>query len=776
MATPATHSALFCADALIKGNRVLGELNGLCDSAQLREWHCAFNDLLAAMASGAFAGEDRVAALEAFAVRDVVSSMSAHRRSIAAALRAAQAPDTHASNDACSFAVLDWTRAAAGTLLPAAGLPALERSKAVLAIVDEGLLKLRGFLENLSSAFAEVATTPEASATVDTFLGAATSRLVRSALVTQALGGLFDGARLAAGARINNTAFGALRSPLSEDVVRAEEGRADAYSAMRLHAGLKLLLGILMLGAAKRLELDGVPRAEWQKAPHAAAVLAMNAGVTDVLRSYHEDKTSAARAAGRAYVAQTPGFTAAMQEQAAAIALKIQEPKSLLFDALATGLGACALFLVPRERDEPLTFWQAAALLSRQRLEAWTGHRDRRIAPLGHGILQVWGGLIMDGAREGEQSLVAPTEGLAKAAQQCFNMPVERCYGRDYAETERKVLARAAKEGRRPEELGEKFGWRLEWMHSIDTLEVRKPVQATPETIARADAALTSLAVAEGLAADGAEHALPVSGGNGIHVVHAVGMGMEPTQLLHAHRAHRLDEPFVFDRTDPQLAATLAGLEGQVLKRKQLFVEKVVERVAPPFKAWSGGALATDLYHEFFGEVWRRFNANLKHPGSPWADKVARWLAHYAAGTTPPSANGERKLIHPWKMMFLQKSVARQLLNERLGEAAVLRTATDATERAALRVERALLTRIIEVYDYAPWASHLIRRFCSMDEHKARKRRLADAADTNALPNMASTPQGAAALARPAPASTPSPPGSPCAPGLARPRAVPRWA
>ena len=57
----------------------------------------------------------------------------------------------------------------------------------------------------------------------------------------------------------------------------------------------------------------------------------------------------------------------------------------------------------------------------------------------------MWGGVLMDGAAEGEPPLIAPTEGLAKAAQQCFALPVERFYGRDYAETERKITAKAAR-------------------------------------------------------------------------------------------------------------------------------------------------------------------------------------------------------------------------------------------------------------------------------------------------------------------------------------------
>ena len=48
------------------------------------------------------------------------------------------------------------------------------------------------------------------------------------------------------------------------------------------------------------------------------------------------------------------------------------------------------------------------------------------------------------------------------------------------------------------------------------------------------------------------------------------------------------------NRADARAGSAHREWIAHVLKRKQLFVEKVVERVAPPFKAWSGGALATE--------------------------------------------------------------------------------------------------------------------------------------------------------------------------------------
>ena len=65
--------------------------------------------------------------------------------------------------------------------------------------------------------------------------------------------------------------------------------------------------------------------------------------------------------------------------------------------------------------------------------------------------------------------------------------------------------------------------------------------------------------------------------------------------------------------------------------------------------------------------------------------------------------------------MQLQKGVARHLLTEWLGEPAIRRV--DAAEtRCALRLQRCMLHDVVELYDFAPWTSHVIRRFCSVAE------------------------------------------------------------
>ena len=151
--------------------------------------------------------------------------------------------------------------------------------------------------------------------------------------------------------------------------------------------------------------------------------------------------------------------------------------------------------------------------------------------------------------------------------------------------------------------------------------------------------------------------------------------------------------------------------------------------------------------------MWRRFNDNLKRPGGPWSDKIARWNAHYVEGTQPTKGKGESKLIHPWRVMYLQQGVARALLEEMWGEEKVLKTCATPNERAAARVHRALLHRLVAVYDYPPWASHLIRRFCSMEEHRGKRRRGGPPpAEANPAPSPTRKRAGSPTRTRPAPA------------------------
>lgn len=779
---------MWVADLLIKGNRLLGTAPNGCETAQRREWHTAYNGVLLAMAQSVCAvnpaGDDARDAM----IKHAIASMSAHRRALKAQLRAASASGTVAGTDASSFAAFDWMLAAADLDAWHATLPLGEPERERGAL-ERGDGRLRALLADLSSVFMDVQQTPRAVDAMEVLTSTATERIVRNALTMGALVGLFDCARLASGARVNHAVFGEARSPLSPDVTRAEAGRADAYAAMRLHTGLKTIVGLMMMGAARRYEGADRDRNRWAGTPLGRAILGYREAAMASLDAYDRTKRTAAAHAGRSYVAQTPGYVAALQEQAATLAMRAhyEAHDEGLHEALVCALNDAHVFDVHRPDGgvhKRVSFWKAVQHVSELRADAWAGHADRRVAPLCVAVQQVWAAVVFGASAEEEErpvDVVQPTPALAKAMRVATERgpPVANFYGRDYAETERKVLARAVKEGRDPEgrEAGEAFGFRQEWMGYLSGARgAREAVTPTDESAARVRAAITSLAISDVLAgAGGACAPLPMASGNAVHYMHAAAAAKEPSQLRLVWKAGRNPaHSYLFDRADARNAATVASLDAEIaakpaaqrearlyLQRKQIFVEKVAERTAVPYRAWSGGALATDAYHAFFAEVWRRFNENLKRPGGPWSDKIARWVTHYEAATQPDKGNGESKLIHPWRVMFLQQSVARALLEERWGEEAVLKTCSTPTERAAARVHRALLHRLITVYDYPPWASHLIRRFCSMEEHRATKRRRE--------PEPEPEPESEAE-------PTPPPPPRACSPTRGRPAPTPRWA
>ena len=724
-------SALWLAELLLKGNRLLGSQVGLCDSEKQRACNDAYTRVLVLMASGAWPGrsEDERSAL----VQQVVASMSAHRRAISTRLRAAAMAGTIDTNLACSFAVLDWMLAAADEH-DATGLPSAPAG--TLRSLERGAARLRTVLEDLSSLYTDVAHTPRAIHAMEQLTGPAAQRLVRSALTAQALGGLFDGVRLAAGARVNHAVFGVA---MCADVARAVMGRADAYAAMRLYTGLQTVVALLMMGAAAAAQRVG-DRGAWAQTPLGQAALAYRRQVGEALAAYDTAKRAPCERAGRTYIVQTPGCVAALQEQAAALAMKLQyeSDEGLLGEALAVGLGEAALFDPAPQLDatrgdegegrQRLSFWSAVDRISRARPHCWEGGADGRQAPMHVAMQQTWAAIVFARADPATPTLLQPTSAMSKAmAQAVAEWPtVEHFYGKDYAETERKVQAKATKEGRDPlgRETGEAFGYRLDWMGYLAHGTVRRPQAVAPEPQARMRAAITALAMAEAFAADGVGRVLPIASGNAVHYVHTVGAAKEPTQLALAYRAELpLTHTLLLERSDPHNAAHAEAPELSHAERKRALVERVVERVAPPYRASSGAALITELYHDFFAEVWRRFNDNLRNANSPWAAKLARWEAHYAAHTTPPRTDGEAKLIHPWRVMALQQGVARALLAELYGEREVLKQ-TDGAERAAMRIYRALLNQLVTHMDYAPWASHLVRRFCSMEEHRTKRRRL----------------------------------------------------
>ena len=710
------------AELMLKSNRLIGTYPGLLDTAEQRDHAVGFTvEFMTSMACGYCVQHE---------AHDAVYCMSQIRKAINTLINDAARPVpsgmTHLSHGA-----FDLLRAAAR--VPDADLPRVMASPAHLRdACTKGVAALRCMMTDLATYYMDV----EAAHVNDTvgplvqaLLGDNVPKLMCRALSMHFLTLVFDCTRLASGARLANRAFGDDLAPLTDDVRRCELARADAFMAMRLYTGLELVIAMMMMGVAKRSEREQ-GRDKWNLTLPGRAVLAFRASVGETLKAYDTSKREPAQRAGKTYTAQTPGYVAALQEQAAMLAAHINEPDSPLYDALVAGLSEAQLFSMPTHNlrwvghSAKYTFWGAVGTTTEVHCSKFPHGDDKRV-PSFESAMAMTAAMVMTSVVEGKCEPLVQVSGSMRAAMQEASKswpPVSSFYGRDYAETERKITAKAAREGRDPEgrEVGESFGYRLEWMGYLANGAPPRPVSRNgSDDHKRMKAAIVTLARVESLACGGAPRAaLPIPSGNAIHHVHGAAHAAEPSatclsghlrSVFHEVGDARYRELAIQQRDDP-------------LVRKQLFVERVLERTAPMFKAWSGGVLVSEPYYDFFAEVWKRFNASLRHPSSAWGGKIARWLDHYNAGTTPPRANGEAKLIHPWRAQHLQQSVARAPLDERYGEAKVLQLPTP-HERAAARLYRGLLGGVVEAYDYAPWASHLVRRFCTMEEHRVAAKR-----------------------------------------------------
>lgn len=716
-------SDAWVADLLLKANRLIGTYPGLLDTPEQRGEALAFTcEFMSAMACGGCVQHE---------AHSAIYCMSQLRKAVGALINEAGTP-RGSTKAHLSYAAFDWLQAAARQQDRLAIV--LSEPAELRRVCIKGMQVLRKVLADASTYYMDVEAA-HVNGTVgplmEAIMGDAVPKLVCRAMSTQFLSMLFDSTRLATGARLANRTFGDDAAALTDDVRRCELGRADAYMAMRLFAALEVVVALMMMGVAKRAEREG-NRDKWNLSLPGRAVLAFRASVGETLKAYDTSKREPAARAGKTYTAQTPGYVAALQEQAALLAAHVHESgedgseNSPLYDALVAGLSEAQLFSIPSHNlrfvghNAKYTFWGAVATTMELHSAAYPLSTDQRVLPW-EVAMAMTASMVMTSALEKSGSVVQVSGSMRAAMQEASKSwpPVSSFYGRDYAETERKITAKAAREGRDPEgrEVGESFGYRMEWMGYLANGAPPRPVsRGGVDDAARIGASITTLARVQVLACDGGRTALPIPSGNAIHHIHGVALSCDPGLITPP-----MSSPF-FEAGDDRYRQLAAQHNAQPLVRKQLFVERVLERTAPMFKGWSGGVLVAEPFYDFFAEVWKRFNNSLRHESSPWSAKLTRWLEHYTAGTTPPRANGEAKLIHPWRAQYLQQSIARTLLEERVGESQVQALPT-AEARAAHRMYRAMLSGVIEAYDYAPWASHLVRRFCTMEEHRAAAKR-----------------------------------------------------
>lgn len=778
------------ANLLLTANWLIGAHADAASTPEARQWHTRYNDELLQMAVLASACtkhqyDERACARRLFSISTALSQL---RRGVTARLRAARLPMRNDATDTCSFAVVDAarvtlrfaatvsndleerTRLRAVASVPPGRPGLVEEARVTATLVEEGMRELGKLLEACAAVYMDASTITDTQRHLGmTLLGCTGNanvwRVVGEAMTMQVLVGIFDCTRLAAGARINESVFGDALGPVHPDVARAEVGRADAYAVVRLYEGLRLVVALMMMGTAKRAEHNG-DRNAWLATPEGRAVLAFRARVATVMRAYDTDKRLAAERRGRTYVVQTPGYVAMLQEQVAELAVSAHNGP--LLEALSLGLGQARLFTLrtpgmPAGDDTDdgggddsdadgaatrVTFWEAVGGVADARERMWMGEAHRAVAPVGISTLQTVAGLVfglvadarMDGvavavataagSRRTLLPLVMPTKAMREAMDEAARAwpAVMRFFGRDWIETERKVSAKALREGRDPSgrEVGEQLGYRQEWMAYLTSGAPRThPGRAASVDVVRQEAGITTLATVEALTRDTVDRPLPLVSGGAVHVLHCCASAA-------MHSGHRLGRGSVvlLDASVQERVRTLLdanssgnandsseGTVGDPLAQMRAFSDGVIDHVGSTFKGLTGGLLVTEQLHAFYSEVWRRFNHNLQQDDSAYAEKLARWRAHYAEGTAPTRTGQEAKLIHPWRFMRLQQGVAAALLNEWHSETEVLKM-DDSDTRLAMRVQRALLHSLNAHFDYAPWASHIIRRFCPAEDRK----------------------------------------------------------
>ena len=710
-------SDAWVADLVLKANRLVGKYTGLLDSHEQREHAVAFTcNFMYSLATGQANTEARA----------VIYTMSQLRKAINALILEAGTP-MHSVRPHLSYGAFDLLLTASRQQNQIGSI--MSNPSEVRSACVQGMQVLRSMLADATKHYME-GWEQEPMPIMRALVGQGVPRAACRALSMQFLATLFDSTRLAAGARLAHRAFGEL-APLGDEVRRCELGRSDAYMANRLYVGLQIIIGMMLMGVAKRAEREG-NRDKWNLSLPGRAVLAFRTSVGETLKAYDESKREPAERAGKTYTAQTPGSVATLQEQAAMLASHVNEPDSALYDALVAGLGEAKLFSVNSDTagndgDEKLTFWLATSSVASTHARKFSHGNNERV-PSWEAAMTMTTWMVVSSVMEKHEGVVQVSSSMRVAMKEAAKSwpAVSNFYGRDYEETERKVTAKAAREGRDPQgrEVGEAFGYRLEWMGYLANGAPARPVsRGGVDDQLRLAGAITVLARVETLECKSGRRALPLPSGNSIHHVHGVGLDAEPgmVELCKDTLTDNLSRSVFYEAGDMRYRRLAEENRDKPLFRKQLFVERVLERTAPMFKAWSGGVLVSEPYYDFFAEVWKRFNDSLRHQSSPWGAKIARWLEHYQAGTAPPRANGEAKLIHPWRAQYLQQGIARALLEEKYGETKLV--TMEIKDRAATRMHRALLSGVIEAYDYAPWASHLVRRFCTMDEHRTAAKR-----------------------------------------------------
>lgn len=643
-------------------------------------------------------------------LRSAVTLLGAIRRQLSNELQVAALPG--GASPSTGLAVLAWL-----------GVPACHDD--VFRWMETKLAAMNGVLGLASRVFTETECTAQALQACNSLGDREVHAIVRTSMCMNVLVVMSD--HVLAAAAAERAALTASSIAEECDVTRAARGRADAFACQRLYASLAALIGMMMMGAAERAARDLGSRDKWTQTPGGGRTLELCRRVGRVLAAYDESKRATSQFVGSTYTAQTSGYVAVLQELMGGIVMQARDCE-VTRAAIVDGMTLAPLYRVTGTHEKRLTFWEAAQSVHERRMvfaDARFGTTHVESAESSAAMVAA-ATVFADNETTGWFISMLPS--FVKAAKSVCrdSWPSrERFYGSNYRDTERKMVVKMKQAGRNEHEIGEDIGFREGWGRYLCGVRPRATAPQA-ERSAEASARLAAAAVIHARAALLADDAsaLPAPMGGGVHMAHAAALELHPSLLAQVPESAGLlvDHP-------PYLwfAAADSRVRQEPLQWRAEIAKSSSDRIIYAFRSWSGGCLLTDLYPDFFAEVWLRFNAALCAEGSPWRATMDEWVAETMRPSNAPPPRS-KKLMHPHRMMKMQQNIATTLLNEQYGQAAQSAAATPRL-RAATKLNGAMLKAIVDRLAYAPCAGHVARRFCPTESGSQKRKRAADAGD-----------------------------------------------
>lgn len=643
-------------------------------------------------------------------LRSTITLLGAVRRQLATDMQIAAMPG--GCGPSSGMAVLAWL-----------GVPSQQQD--LQRWLEKELNTLNGTLGIASRVYTETECTPEALAACSALGAPEVHAVVRRSMCMNALVVFSD--HVLAAAVANAASLTASSIAEESDVMRAARGRADAFACQRLYASLAGLIGMMMMGAAERAGRELGCRDKWTQTQGGVRTLEIRRRVERVLDAYDRSKRRASDLTGDTYTAQTPGYVAVLQELMGGIVMQARDCEATMA-AIVDGMCLAPLYRVTGAQDKKLTFWQAALAVHERRMVYSDARVNVPYVSSAESSAAIVAAATVFSDNEPTGWFVSVLTTFGKAARSVFEgywPDRQRFYGSNYRDTERKQAAKMKQAGRSDHEIGEAMGFREPWARYLIGIRPRPPsahCSRSTEAVARLVAAIAVHTRAAMYSDDAA--ALPAPMGGGVHVAHAAALEVHPTLLAEVGDSvgHLVEHP-------PHGWYVVA--DGRVKKEPLEWRTEIAktssDRIIYAFRAWSGGAVMTDLFADFFSEVWKRFNDVLCAEGSPWRETMDEWKAEAMRPSEAPPRS--KKLMHPYRVMQMQQGIANTLLNERFGPA-VQEAETSPAARASLKLHHALIKEVVNRMAYAPYAGHMTRRFCPTESGAQKRKRVSEACDT----------------------------------------------